>query len=117
MPSTPPPIMPKSPFVSGSHNSPLRTPCLVCLDIRPSSSRPDCGQCMRCGHIAHYMDFIGKMVQSGIASSQPDSPIDPNALMDFRAMPDDIAAMKTKLDELEKTLSLFADILKHALQT
>ncbi len=90
----------------------LRTPCQICLDIHPSSKGPEYGECMRCGSIAHYMDFIQDMIHKNIQSA-----IEPNALLDFRAMPDDLAAIKAKVDELEKTLSMFAEILKSAIQT
>ena len=37
--------------------------------------------------------------------------------VDLGSMPEDIILLKAKMDELEKTLSLFADILKHAVQS
>ena len=41
----------------------------------------------------------------------------PNIPLDFQAVPEDIAAIKAKMDDLEQALSLFAGILKDAIQT
>ena len=37
--------------------------------------------------------------------------------VDLGSMPEDVTLLKAKMDELERTLSLFADILKHAVQS
>ncbi len=37
--------------------------------------------------------------------------------VDLGSVPEDVTLLKAKMDELERTLSLFADILKHAVQS
>ena len=59
---------------------------------------------------------IGGSPPSGMPQAPYTSPT-PNIPLDFQAVPEDLAVIKTKMDDLEKTLSVFVEILKNALQS
>ena len=88
-------------------------------------------ECLRCGTIFLGIDRrdpnLGRTIDSinrghGLADtylgSSDGKTIDREFIhVDLGSMPEDVTLLKAKMDELERTLSLFADILKHALQT
>jgi len=88
-------------------------------------------ECLRCGTIFLGMDRrdpkLGYMIDRIYRGhSFADICLDPHGgktidrefiHVDLGSMPEDVTLLKAKMDELEETLSLFADILKHAVQT
>ena len=114
--------MPKvQPFPYHSSYGMSSVSCPLCFDISPSHKSPEVGECRRCGRTTHYMNFIQELSRALQRFEGRELP--PGAShthVDLGTIPEDVSNIKhrlDKLDELEKTLSLFADILKHALQS
>ena len=98
-------------------------------DVRQIAA--DMFECIRCGTIFLGIDRrnpnLGRMIDSmnrghGLADTylgpSGGKTIDREFIhVDLGSMPEDVTLLKAKMDELEKTLSLFADILKHAVQS
>ena len=88
-------------------------------------------ECLHCGTIFLGMDRrdpkLGYMIDRiNGGHSFADIYLDPHSRktidrefihVDLGSMPEDVTLLKAKMDELERTLSLFADILKHAVQS
>ncbi len=88
-------------------------------------------ECLKCGtmflgvdrrdpNLGHMIDRINRGYGLADIYLDPHSgkTIDREFIhVDLGSMPEDVTLLKAKMDELEKTLSLFADILKHAVQS
>lgn len=84
-------------------------------------SDPRCSKAMHSMHTygrgyANPDIFIDPISSIGSISQRHTSQV-PVVHVDLGSMPQDVISMKTRMDELEKSLSLFVDILKNAIRT